>query len=164
MEIIIRNATESDCKLILTMIKELATYHRNPGKVVIDEKVLLEDGFGETPCFFSVIAEVKEDNGVIKPVGFALCYDTYSTWVGKTFYVEDIYVREAYRKKGVGCKLMKRVTQYALQKGAKRMGWSALNWNTSSIEFYKKLGGEMSEEWRTFSFTKDAMDAFINSS
>ena len=98
LEINVRNATKSDSELILNMIKELATFHKEPGNVVIDEKVLLEDGFGENPWYFSLIAEVTVD-GIKKPAGFVLYHKAYNTVFGKAFYIEDIYVREEYRKR-----------------------------------------------------------------
>ena len=152
--ITIRPATPEDMHGVVSMIKELAAFHRQPAnKVQMDVQTLINDGFNDPhPHFSCAIAEND-----VESVGFVLYYDTYSTWVGKTVFVEDLYVREQYRGMGAGKRLLQHVTRDALGRGALRVGWSALEWNSNAVEFYKKQGAEMSDDWRSFTLSKDAM-------
>lgn len=160
MEISVRKAVKSDCLSLVTMIKELATYHRHPDSVKITEDVLIKDGFGDNPWYFSIIAETVID-GNTKPIGFVIYYRTYSTWHGKSFFMEDLYVYETFRKNQVGTKLLKEVAKHALSDGANKIVWNALEWNTGAHEFYKNAGAEMVEDWNNFSLSRPAMEKYI---
>ena len=158
----VRNATKSDCELMWNMIKELATFHKEPDNAAIDENVLLEDGFGENPWYFFLIAEVTVD-GIKKPAGFVLYHRAYSTWHGKAFYIEEIYVREEYRKRNVGTEILKEITRRALKEGVNKIRWCAFDWNKQAHQFYKKVGAKMSDDWVSLNFERNAMESFIQS-
>ncbi|XP_032784282.1 thialysine N-epsilon-acetyltransferase isoform X3 [Daphnia magna] len=111
---------------------------------------LEQDGFGTRPFFEAFVAVEKESNQII---GFALYFFTYSTWQGKSLYMEDIYVQLQHRRKGVGLSLLRSVSQVALSENCVRLNFSVLNWNSPSIEFYKSLGASdltEKEGWHCF--------------
>jgi GNAT superfamily N-acetyltransferase len=138
----IRPATADDCGLILELIRELALYEKAPEAVVATEAQLREHGFGANPQFAAIIAELDG-----APVGMALYHTRFSTWLGSpTLYLEDIFVREAARGRGVGRKLMARLATIALQRGWGRIDFHVLDWNPAR-GFYRKLGFDHLEEW-----------------
>ncbi len=138
MDITITKATEKDFPDILEMIKELAEYEKAPEKVTNNLQKMQE----EKHLFQAFIAR-KDD----RPVGFALFFFAYFTWTGKSLYLDDIYVRQEYRKQGIGKKLITEVINFAKENNCSRIRWQVLNWNTPAIEFYKKLGATISDEW-----------------
>ncbi|HET7361073.1 MAG TPA: GNAT family N-acetyltransferase [Salinimicrobium sp.] len=142
MKPIIRKAEKSDMPAVLELIKELAAFEKEPEAVIITEEDLKHDGFGENPSFLCFVAEM--DGGVH---GMALIYFRYSTWKGKTIHLEDLVVREAYRKKGLGKALFERVIQYAGEQGVRRTEWVVLDWNKNAIEFYKRSGATILTDW-----------------
>ena len=160
-ELTVRKSTKEDCGSLLTMIKELAVFHKeSEDEVKINEKNLVEEGFGENPWYHCLIAECTAEEDT-KAVGFVIYYKAYSTWHGKAFFVEDIYVRDVYRTQGVGTMLFEEITSHVLQEGGNKVSWSALDWNKPAHKFYKKCGAEMSDDWRTFTFKRNAMENFL---
>jgi len=144
MKVNIRKATKSDLGSILSLIKELATYEKAPDEVTVTLDDLLNDGFGEHPLFHIFLAE-NPAQGII---GMAFWYFAYSTWKGKCIYLEDIIVKNEFRRQGIGEKLFNEVIKAAKEHKAKRLMWQVLNWNTPAIEFYKrKYNAEISDEW-----------------
>ena len=142
MSVSIRFAAADDCGLILEFIRELALYEKAPGAVVATEAQLREHGFGATPQFEALIAELDG-----KPVGMALFHKRFSTWLGTpTLFLEDIFVREAARGHGVGRRLMARLARIALERGWGRIDFHVLDWNPAR-GFYRKLGFDHLEEW-----------------
>jgi GNAT superfamily N-acetyltransferase len=140
----IRPATPDDVPVILRFIRELAEYEREPHAVRAKEADLLRDGFGETPRFRCVIAEVD-----VLPVGFALFFTTYSTWRGHHgIRLEDIYVTPAMRGHGIGKALLAHVAGIAVAEGCPRLEWDVLVWNAPAIGFYERMGARMLTEWR----------------
>ena len=138
----IRFATEDDCGLILDLIRELALYEKAPEAVVATEAQLREHGFGATPQFEAIIAEIDGE-----PAGMALFHPRFSTWLGQpTLFLEDIVGREAARGHGVGRRLMARLARIALDRGWGRIDFHVLDWNPAR-GFYQKLGFEHHEEW-----------------
>ncbi len=135
----IRPATEADFKAILGLIKELALFEKAPEKVTNT----VEQMKSEQAYFQAWVAE-KADGEVI---GFALFYFVYYTWVGKSLYLDDLYVKEAYRGHKIGSKLLDKVIEIGKQNACKRIRWQVLNWNTPAINFYKKLGANLDDEW-----------------
>ncbi|MCB0280649.1 MAG: GNAT family N-acetyltransferase, partial [Calditrichaeota bacterium] len=103
---------------------------------------LERDGFGTSPLFEALILEFNSET-----VGFALFYYRYSTWKGKSLYLEDLYVDPEYRNNGIGLAVMKHLVNHAIKTDCKRFEWQVLDWNTPSIEFYKKIGAELDSEW-----------------
>ena len=140
--IIIRPATPADVETILTFIKGLAAFEREPDAVKTTADDLLRDGFGQQPKFEVLMAE--QDG---QPVGFALFFPTYSTWEGRPgIHLEDIFVLEHLRGHGVGRKLMAALAALAVARGCARLELSVLHWNPAR-EFYHHLGMGHQEEW-----------------
>ena len=140
----IRPATPADVPVILRFIRELAEYEREPHAVRATEADLLRDGFGPTPRFRAVIAEID-----VLPVGFALFFTSYSTWRGHHgIRLEDIYVTPAVRGQGIGKALLQHVAGVAVAEGCPRLEWDVLEWNLPAIGFYERMGARMLTEWR----------------
>jgi GNAT superfamily N-acetyltransferase len=151
--IAIRFATVEDCALILQFIRELALYEKAPEAVVATEDRLRQHGFGAKPQFETLIAELDG-----APVGMALFYTRFSTWLGQpTLYLEDIFVREVARGHGVGRRLMARLAAIALVRGWGRIDFHVLDWNPAR-GFYKKLGFGHLEEWLRYGADAKALE------
>jgi len=154
----IRTATASDVPLILEFIHDLAAYEREPDAVVATEADLLRDGFGERPLFHSLIAEAE---GV--PAGFAFYFFNYSTWRGRPgIHLEDLFVRPAYRGKGIGKALLVRVARVAVEHHCARFQWDVLDWNQPAIDFYHSLGAKFLSEWRIMRVSGEALTALAS--
>lgn len=139
----IRQAERADVTLLLSMIRELAEYERSAERVTGTEELLEEALFGEPAAAEAVIAEIDGE-----PVGFAMFFGTFSTWLCRPgLYLEDLYVRPARRRYGVGRALLCHLARVAVQRGCARLDWSALSWNTPALDFYAGLGAERLEEW-----------------
>jgi len=136
---IIRPATENDFEAILGLIKELALFEKAPEKVTntVAQMKIEKD-------FFQAWVAEKSDGEI---VGMALFYDVYYTWVGRSLYLDDLYVKEKYRGSGIGKKLLDKVIEIGQQNNCKRIRWQVLDWNTPEIEFYKKIGENLDGEW-----------------
>jgi len=155
----IRPATAADVPLILAFIRELAAYEREPDAVAATEADLLRDGFGPRPEFRVLLAEWEG-----RPAGMAFFFHNYSTWQGRPgLYLEDLFVRPAFRGKGIGKALLVHLAQIARQENCGRLVWQVLSWNTPAIEFYKSLGAEALDEWRTMRVTGEALDRLARS-
>ncbi len=139
MSIRIRLAEEKDFPAVLSLIKELALFEKSPESVTNTVEKMKE----EQTFFRALVAETFR--GEI--VGFALFYPVYYTWVGKSLYLDDLYVKEKYRGQGIGRRLLEEVLKAGKQMGAKRIRWQVLNWNKPAIEFYRKLGAQLDDEW-----------------
>jgi GNAT superfamily N-acetyltransferase len=150
----IRAATREDVPAILALIRELADYERLSEQVVATEQDILRWLFGERPVAEIVIGEYEGT-----PVGFALFFYNFSTFLGKPgIYLEDIYVKSAHRRKGFGRRLMAHIAQWAKIQHCERFEWAVLNWNSPAIELYKKLGGVPMKEWTVYRLSGDALD------
>jgi GNAT superfamily N-acetyltransferase len=166
----IRPATPSDIPDMLAFVRELAEYEREPASAVATEADLLRDGFGPTPRFHALIAEARstgnlQPTGNFLPAGFALYFYNYSTWRGHAgIYLEDLFVRPAFRGRGVGKALLKRVAEIAVAEGCPRLEWAVLDWNTPAIDFYKSLGAEPLTEWTIMRVSGDALSQLAQSS
>jgi GNAT superfamily N-acetyltransferase len=149
----IRPATRADVGSILTFVRALASYEREPDAVIATEEDLIRDGFGENPYFFCLIAD---KDGV--PAGFALYFFDYSTWLGRPgLYLEDIFVHPKFRGLGIGKALLQRVAAIAVEKGCMRLKWQVLDWNTPAIDFYSAMGAEFMDEWRNVRVSGQAL-------
>lgn len=149
----IRSATPADVPQILTFIRALAAYEREPDAVEATEAGLLRDGFGPNPFYFCLIAESDS-----RSAGFALYFFNYSTWLGRPgLYLEDIFVHPEFRGLGIGKALLQRVAAIALEKGCLRLQWEVLDWNTPAIEFYRAMGAEFLDAWRNVRVSGDAL-------
>jgi GNAT superfamily N-acetyltransferase len=153
MRIDIRRATPLDVPIILTFIRELAEYEKLADAVVATDDDLYVALFGERPVIEAVIA-TKDD----EPVGYALFFPTFSTFLGKPgMYLEDVYVRPAARGLGIGRKLLEHLARITVQRGWGRLEWSVLDWNEPSINFYKKMGSTAMDEWTIYRLAGDAL-------
>jgi GNAT superfamily N-acetyltransferase len=149
----VRPATPDDIPQILAFIRELADYEREPAAAVATHADLLRDGFTEPKRFHCLIAEFEG-----APAGFALYFYNYSTWRGHAgIYLEDLFVRPAFRGKGIGKALLARVAAIAVAEGCPRFEWAVLNWNTPAIDFYNAIGAVPMSEWTTMRLAGDAL-------
>jgi GNAT superfamily N-acetyltransferase len=141
----LRAATAADVDEILALIRELAEYERSPRDVTATPADLLRDGFGEHPRFHVLLACEGQ-----KVAGFAFYFFTYSTWRAQpTLYLEDLFVRPAYRRRGLGLMLMRRLADEAVNTGCGRFQWQVLDWNEPAVRFYETLGAKVLREWWT---------------
>lgn len=149
----IRFANEDECPLILKFIKELADYENLLNEVVATEEILRES------IFVNKKAQVVfgELNG--EPVSFALFFNNFSTFLGRAgVYLEDLYVKPEYRNKGIGKIMLSFLGKVAKDNNYGRVEWWCLDWNKSSIEFYKKMGAVPMDEWTVFRVTGENLD------
>jgi GNAT superfamily N-acetyltransferase len=148
-------ASRGDVPLIRQFILELAEYERaDPGEVPVSERDLDETLFGSQPAAEVLIAYLEDE-----PAGFALFFHNYSTWLGKRgIYLEDLFVRPAARKHGVGFALLRALARIAVDRGCGRMDWSVLDWNELAISFYEQIGARPMDEWTTFRLTGAALE------
>lgn len=153
MQINIRRATEDDFPAILEMIRELALYEKAPEKVTNS----LEQMHREKHLFGSFVAETPE-NGI---VGFALYFFAYYTWVGKSLYLDDIYVKEPFRGLKIGAALLKEIFKVAAEEQCNRVKWQVLNWNTPAIEVYRRYGANLDDEWIDCVFDANGIQRFL---
>lgn len=142
MEYTVRKGRREDLPAVLDLIKELALYERAPHEVTNTLEQMEKDGFGEEPIFGFFVAE--NERGI---VGLSLYYWRYSTWKGKRLYLEDIIVTESERGKGIGKLLFDRTMQRALDANCSGMMWQVLDWNEPAINFYRKYGAKLDNEW-----------------
>jgi GNAT superfamily N-acetyltransferase len=150
--LLVRPATVNDVTLLRTLIRELAAFERELDACKIEEADLARDGFGPDPRFRALIAEWDR-----QPAGYALFFDYYSTWVGRGLFLEDIFVREQFRGKGMGKALLSAVARIAVRENCYGVQWEVLDWNEKAIALYKSLGAEFRDGWRPVSLTEDAL-------
>lgn len=149
----IRSATAADAALVLEMIKELAEYERLSDAVTATEQTIRESLWGAHPAAEVIIASVDT-----QPAGFALFFHNYSTFLAQQgLYLEDLFVKPAFRGRGVGRALLERLAAIAVERNCGRFEWSVLDWNEPAIGFYKKLGAVPMHEWTIFRVTGDAL-------
>ena len=147
----VRPAEKRDVGVIMGFIKELAEYEGLAHEVIADEASLERFLFGEHPVAEALIAEFQTT-----PIGFALYFATFSTFVGRPgLYLEDLYVRPNMRGKGVGTLLLQHVARLARERGCGRLEWSVLNWNEPAIRFYETLGARAMDDWTVYRLTDD---------
>jgi GNAT superfamily N-acetyltransferase len=144
-EYFLRNGEEKDFPVILEMIHELAFFEKAPHLV----ENTLETMIAEQSLFQ---LKVVEYNGQV--VAMALFYFAYYTWVGKSLYLDDLYVKEAHRGKGIGSALLSSIFKVAQAEQCKRVRWQVLDWNEPAIALYKKMGAKLDAEWINCDFDK----------
>ena len=155
----IRTATLADVPTILQLIRDLATYERAPNEVTATEKQLRDVLFGEKPA-----AEVLLALAGGAPVGFAVFFHNFSTWLGRPgLYLEDLFVKPEERGKGYGRALLVHLGKIARERGCGRMEWAVLNWNEPAIQFYRKLGAKPLDEWTVYRLTGHDIEALAES-
>lgn len=154
----IRKATISDSQTILDFIKELATYEKLEDRVVATIDNIKETFFCDNPKVEAIILDVHN-----QPAGFAVFFHNYSTFLSKHgIYIEDIYVREAYRGCGYGKALLQRICMLAKERDCGRVEWWCLDWNKSAIDFYLTLGAEAMSDWTVYRLDKEKINEMAN--
>jgi GNAT superfamily N-acetyltransferase len=149
----IRPAPLGDVPTILSLIRDLAEYERAPNEVVATEEGLREVLFGARPAAEVVLALEGK-----MPVGFAVFFHNFSTWLGRAgLYLEDLFVRPDARGKGYGRALLVYLARIAQERGCGRMEWAVLDWNEPAVQFYRKLGAAPNEEWTVFRLTSEGI-------
>jgi GNAT superfamily N-acetyltransferase len=151
----IRPAAITDVPLILELIRALATYERAPNEVRATEEQIADVLFGEKPAA-EVLLAIEDKT----PIGFAVFFYNFSTWLGRPgLYLEDLFVKPEKRGRGYGRALLVRLAKIARDRGCGRMEWAVLDWNEAAIEFYKKLGARPLDDWRIFRLTREGIAA-----
>ena len=152
MNIIIRKATEQDFPEILSLVKGLAIFQKTPEKVTNTVEQMLE----EKDLFKCFVAENKQN----EIVAIASYFFAYYTWVGKSLYLDDLYVKESCRGQKIGSELLKKIFEVAKSENCKRVRWQVSDWNKTALEFYKKCGAEIEEEYCICDFDTRAIREF----
>ncbi len=152
MKIEIRKALKNDVPVMMKLVHELAEFEKQPEEVKNTEEQMRLEGFGPHPAFYALLAEV---NGTV--CGMSVYYYSYSTWKGKSIYIDDIIVNEAFRGKGIGRKLMEATIKVAREEGAGKLHWQVLDWNEPAIKFYKKYDPSFDPEWINCAITKEGL-------
>ncbi len=156
----IRPATAADVPIILELIRALATYERAPDAVTATEEHLTDVLFGKKPAA-EVLLAFESD----VPVGFAVFFFNFSTWLGRPgLYLEDLFVRPEKRGHGYGRALLVYLAKIACDRGCGRMEWAVLDWNEPAIEFYRKLGARPLDDWKIFRLTREGIGALAEDS
>lgn len=149
----IKPATKKDVPVILSFIRKLADYERLSHEVVATEELLQRTLFGQRRTAEVAIGFYNND-----PIGFVLFFHNFSTFVGRPgIYIEDLFVEEAYRRRGFGGALLAYTAKLAVQRDCGRLEWSVLDWNEPAVNFYKKLGALPMNEWTVFRVTGDKL-------
>ena len=150
-----RFAERADTPLVLRFIRELARYEQLEDQVVADVQTLERELFDEHGAQV-LLAEVP---GEAEPVGFALFFHNFSTFLGRRgLYLEDLYVRPGWRGRGIGRAILRELARIAKERGCGRMEWWCLDWNEPSIGFYRSLGAEAMDEWTVYRLAGDTLE------
>lgn len=164
MNVVIRRAEPRDVRQMLELVRELATFEKEPEAVTVTEEEMRDAGFGEKPVWWGWVAEGSDDgtirrsdNGNAELVGMAVCYERYSTWRGRVGYLEDIVVTEAVRGQRIGERLFRACVQDALDRGYHHLTWQVLDWNKDAMRFYARLGAEFDPQWVNGRMTREVM-------
>ncbi len=153
MSLTIRPATVADVGTILEFIRELAAFERLEHEVVASESGLREALFGARPDAEVILAEMDST-----PVGFALFFHNFSTFLGRRgLYLEDLFVQPEYRGRGIGRALLSRLAAIAVERGCGRFEWSVLRWNESAIILYEALGAKPQDDWTVYRMSGEAL-------
>jgi GNAT superfamily N-acetyltransferase len=150
---LIRLATVDDLPVVVALVRELATYEREPEAVVATEQHFRDALFGADPKAFCLVAE---DDAAV--VGFAIYFLNFSTWLGTHgIYLEDLFVRPQARGGGHGRALLRELASIAVARGYGRVEWAVLDWNEPAQGFYRSLGANPQDDWTVWRLTGDAL-------
>ena len=149
----IRDAVATDVPHILAMIRELAEYERLLHQVTATADSLAASLFGPNPCAQAMMAEVEG-----QPAGYAMFFYTFSSFVGRRgLFVEDVFVRPQFRRRGIGKEFFRRLARRAVERDCGRMEFSVLDWNKPALDFYKSLGAVALTDWTIHRFTGESL-------
>ncbi len=152
----VRAARPADAGIVLSLIDALADYEKLPRPDAAARARLLEDGFGSAPRYHALIAEGGDPPA---PVGYALYFETYSSFLARpTLYLEDLFIIPEARRGGHGLALFRALARVARSRGCARMEWSVLKWNRLAIDFYDHLGAAPLAEWQPYRLEGEALD------
>lgn len=152
---LIRDAAPTDVSEILALVAELAEFEHLSHALIATEEDYQKSLFGKNPAAEALVAEVQG-----KIVGYAIFFSTFSTFIGRAgIWLEDLYVQEAYRKQGIGKRLLKAVGEKARERNAGRYEWCVLDWNKNAIQLYEQVGGEILDEWRIVRMDRKGIEA-----
>lgn len=150
----LRPVRAEDVPVLIDLINELAEYEERPHEVTIEVGPLGEALFGRRPLVEALIAWTADR----QPAGFAIWFYTFSTFRGRAnLYVEDLFVRPAWRRQGLGRKIMSHLARLAIERGCGRLEWSVLVWNEPALSFYRDLGALPITEWGVYTLSADAL-------
>jgi GNAT superfamily N-acetyltransferase len=154
----LRDAVPADADDIERLVRELATYEREPEAVVATAVDFATALFGERPLAHCLIAEVDEAGEGPRTAGLAVWFVTFSTWRGRHgVWLEDLFVRPAYRRLGLGRALLARLAAIAVERGYERLEWNVLDWNAAALGFYRRLGAEALDAWTVHRLSGEAL-------
>jgi ribosomal protein S18 acetylase RimI-like enzyme len=148
--VVITKAQPQDLKEVYNLIKELAIYEKEPNEPSNDFETFYLDGTKEIPSYHVFIAKINDEI-----VGIALYYYGYSSWKGKMLYLDDLVVKENYRRYGIGKHLMNALIAEGKLAKVNQLRWHVLNWNEPAISFYKKLNASLDDSWITVKIEKE---------
>ena len=149
----IRSAEPRDVPALIAMVLELAEYENAPEQAIATEADFTRDLFGESPRVHALVVEVSGE-----VVAYAFYFLNYSTWLGRHgIYLEDLYVRPAFRGQGYGKALLIRLAQVCVEQGYGRLDWSVLDWNEPALDFYRSIGAVPMDEWTGQRVTGEAL-------
>lgn len=146
-------ATGEDLVSVYTLIKELATFEKEPDEPTVSLTQFLED----SKTLFHVLVAKNERNEIL---GMALYYYAYSTWKGKMIYLDDLVVKEAFRGQKIGKKLLDQIFDIARNNDVNQLRWQVLDWNQTAIDFYKKYNADFYENWITCKVEKNIIESY----
>ena len=158
MKTTIRKGVKGDLPDVLRLIKELAEYEKALDCVTITLEELEDDGFGDHPWYWFLVAE---DNNKI--IGISFYFIRYSTWNGKFLYLEDFVIDKEYRQQGIGSLLFEATIQICKDENLNGMTWQVLDWNSPAIQFYEKYNADISTEWLNGKLTKSQIHQIASS-
>jgi len=141
MDFTIRKGEERDIPAVMQHIHELAEFEKAPEMVVNTKEKLLED-WKLHKAFDFLVVEINDE-----VVGISLYYPRYSTWNGRCYYLEDLYVKPHLRGKGIGLALLNATADEARKAGADRLDWQVIDWNEGAVRFYERIGAHIEKEW-----------------
>ncbi len=151
--LVIRKASEADVPVLLRLIRELADYEHLSQECIATEESIKDILFGDGVNAEALVAEYDDT-----PVGFALFFHNFSTFLGKRgIYIEDLFVKPDFRRKGVGRALLMHIVRIAKERKCGRVEWCVLDWNEPAIKFYKGIGAKPLDEWTIFRLSGDAL-------
>jgi GNAT superfamily N-acetyltransferase len=160
--ITLRRAGRADAEAVIGLILALAEFENLPPPDDGAQARLVEHGFGDSPQFEVLLAEL---DGAPGPVGYALLLRTYSTFLAQpTLYLEDVFVLPEYRRRGIGKALLREGVRTAFGRGCGRMEWTCLDWNTNAQALYERMGARRLSEWYLYRMTRDAMARMLGES